>query len=198
MHEPVPLDSVPAPLLRLDVTRRRTATTLVEASGELDLTTARAFADTLSGAISASPGRRVIVDLTRCTFFAARGAGVLHRARTTARRRRVSLHVVVGGPAATTIARTVRLGAGLRPHHTVRAAEAARGGRVHRPPPYRAVAADTLRCAVPPRIPAGRPGAAATSTSSAGTPRGVRPPPSADSTGTRGELVAPTARMGHH
>ena len=130
MSEPVPLapvltdrapddhrvDETAVPLLRLRVVRPGTATTLVDVRGELDLTTRAAFSDALSGAVATSPGQRVIVDLTRCAFFAACGTEVLRRAHDAARRRRGSLHVVVGadGPCATTIARTVALGAGLR------------------------------------------------------------------------------------
>lgn len=142
MRDPVPLDptdDTATPLLRLRV-RRRAATTLVEVRGELDLTTRAAFAHALTGAVTASPGRRVVVDLTRCTFFAACGAEVVRRARHTARRRRGSVDVVVGagGPAAPTIARTLRLAAGLCPRTSVRAAETARRGRTPRPHPHRA------------------------------------------------------------
>lgn len=121
MRDPVPLVAgVPADPadgaapLRLRI-RRRAATTVVEVRGELDLSTRSAFADALTGAVTASPGRRVVVDLTRCAFFAACGTEVLRRARSTARRRRGALDVVVGagGPAAVRVARSVRLGAGL-------------------------------------------------------------------------------------
>lgn len=156
MRDPVPLvpaDPVDgAASLRVRI-RRRTATTVVEVRGEVDLTTRSALADALTGAVTASPGRRVVVDLTRCAFFGACGAEVLHRAQSTAQRRRGSLDVVVGdgGPVAATITRTVRIAAGLHTRSTVRVAETARRDRTSRLHPHRSIVPGGLPCPEPTR-----------------------------------------------
>ena len=67
--------------------------TMISLTGELDVATADAVATAVTGA--AQTGERIVLDLNRVTFLAARGLGVILAAHTHARRHGGALSLIV-------------------------------------------------------------------------------------------------------
>ncbi|MFJ2606235.1 anti-sigma factor antagonist [Streptomyces sp. NPDC091279] len=95
----VPDDPVSVPPLANTHARTRScgAFTVVEAAGEIDLSTADLLAEHLSAATT-GPGPDVLVDLRRVSFLDCSGLRVLCRAESRARERQGRLRLVSTDP----------------------------------------------------------------------------------------------------
>lgn len=67
----------PGPVGRLSIERPYPRTTVISVAGDVDLATADVVERAMLDAVAASGGHRVVVDLDRVGFLAARGVGLL-------------------------------------------------------------------------------------------------------------------------